>query len=319
MRRSKTWKPVRDLSLSQTTHVDDVIKQMATMGGFTGRYLAEGVSILEEMCRNKSCKRFLSFPAAPVATGLRGVLKEFIKKKLFDVVITTCGTLDHDLARCWADYFEGDYKLDDEALLKTKRHRLGNVIVPRDSYGPLIESRLKPFFEEIKRDHLMDLSSYELCKRLGAFAGTDDSLLYWANRNNIPVIVPGLTDGAVGSQLWLFSQMERKFKIDTLKDEELLSEMVFTAESTGALMIGGGISKHHTLWWNQFRGGLDYAVYITTAVEYDGSLSGALVREAISWGKVRPKARQVTIHGEATALIPFMAASLLERLSTEQN
>ncbi len=38
--------------------------------------------------------------------------------------------------------------------------------------------------------------------------------------------------------------------------------------------MGGGLSKHHTLWWNQYRGGLDYAVYITTASEWDGSLSG---------------------------------------------
>ena len=31
--------------------------------------------------------------------------------------------------------------------------------------------------------------------------------------------------------------------------------------------------------------GLDYAVYVTTAQEFDGSLSGAIAREAISWGK----------------------------------
>jgi deoxyhypusine synthase len=75
-------------------------------------------------------------------------------------------------------------------------------------------------------------------------------------------------------------------------------------------MIGGGISKHHTLWWNQFRGGLDYAVYITTAHEWDGSLSGALVTEAISWGKVTTKASQTTIHGEASTLLPFIYAAL---------
>jgi deoxyhypusine synthase len=51
-------------------------------------------------------------------------------------------------------------------------------------------------------------------------------------------------------------------------------------------MLGGGVPKNHTLWWNQYREGLDYAVYVTTAQEFDGSSSGALVREAISWGKV---------------------------------
>ena len=128
------------------------------------------------------------------------------------------------------------------------------------------------------------------------------------------MVIPGVTDGAVGSQIWMFSQRHRDFQINALRDEQVLSDIIYSAEKTGALMIGGGITKHHTLWWNQFRGGLDYAVYITTAVEYDGSLSGAQVREAVSWGKVKVKARYVTIHGDATALLPFMAASLLERL-----
>ena len=60
-------------------------------------------------------------------------------------------------------------------------------------------------------------------------------------------------------------------------------------------MVGGGISKHHVIWWNQYRGGLDSAVYITTAPEHDGSLSGARLREAISWGKMRPEAPHVCV------------------------
>ena len=79
-------------------------------------------------------------------------------------------------------------------------------------------------------------------------------------------------------------------------------------------MLGGGISKHHTLWWNQYRNGLDFAVYITTAQEFDGSLSGALVREAISWGKVTQDAKQTTIHGEITTILPFLYLALLTTL-----
>ena len=40
---------------------------------------------------------------------------------------------------------------------------------------------------------------------------------------------------------------------------------------------------------NQYREGLDYAFYITTAQEFDESLSGGallLVKEAVSWSKV---------------------------------
>jgi deoxyhypusine synthase len=305
---------VRDINLTGSNSVDDILKQMTRAGGFTARDLGEAADILDAMVREPSCIKFLSFPAAPVATGLRGVLRKMVEERLVDVIVTTCGTLDHDLARVWGAYHEGAFEMDDADLYQKGIHRLGNVLVPRDSYGVLLEEKLQPFFDSLYREGVKEVSSADLCARLGHFAGSKSSILYWASRHNIPVFVPGLTDGAVGNQLWLFSQQHRDFKIDLLGDEQRLSDIVFEAGKTGALIIGGGISKHHTLWWNQFRGGLDYAVNITSAVEWDGSLSGAAVREAVSWGKVRVKARKVTIRGEATALLPFIVATLLERL-----
>jgi deoxyhypusine synthase len=90
---------------------------------------------------------------------------------------------------------------------------------------------------------------------------------------------------------------------------------VFDAEKSGALIVGGGISKHHTIWWNQFKDGLDYVVYISTAVEWDGSLSGARPREAVSWGKISEKAKRTMIEGDATIIMPIMMSSLLEQMN----
>jgi deoxyhypusine synthase len=103
-------------------------------------------------------------------------------------------------------------------------------------------------------------------------------------------------------------------KINLLKDSGELSETIFTAKKTGALIVGGGISKHHTLWWNQFREGLDYAVYISTADEWDGSLSGARPREAVSWGKISQKADTVMVEGDASVILPIVVCSLITRL-----
>ena len=98
--------------------------------------------------------------------------------------------------------------------------------------------------------------------------------------------------------------------IDFLADEQILSDLTWTAKKSHALMVGGGISKHHVIWWNQYRDGLDSAVGITTAPEHDGSLSGARTREAISWGKIRPDAPHVTVEGEASVLLPLLGFSL---------
>ena len=291
---------------------------MRSSGGFQARYLAESLDILEEMCRDKDCVKFLSFPAAIISTGTRGVVKELVKRKLCDVVITTCGTLDHDLARSYEPYQSGgEFAMDDILLEKKGYHRLGNVLISTDNYGPLVEEKMQKLLSEMYERGDKEPSTRLLCQRIGEFIKDENSVLYWAAKNKIPVFVPGVTDGAVGSQCWLFYQTHRDFKLDLLKDEQDISDLVYSAKKSGAFMMGGGISKHHTLWWNQFRGGLDYAVYITSATELDGSLSGAQVREAISWGKVSTKAKQVTIFGEVTSLLPFLVTALIQRLSSK--
>jgi deoxyhypusine synthase len=204
--------------------------------------------------------------------------------------------------------------MDDEALYDRGINRLGNVLIPHEGYGALIEKKMRELLEGLWGEGIRSLSTRELCWEIGRRICSRDSLLYWAAENRIPVFVPGITDGAVGHQLWIFSQTH-PLAIDLWKDEREISDLIFSKRRAGALIIGGGISKHHAIWWSQFRGGLDYAVYITSAVEWDGSLSGARVREAVSWGKVKKGAKRVTIEGEATVLLPLMIASLLTGLS----
>ena len=304
---------VKDISINKDDDLQSIFRQLSESGGFESRNLADGLEILSTMINDKDCLKFLSFVAAITSTGLRGIITDMLRRKMFDVVITTCGALDHDIARYFSHYLEGSFTLDDSKLLEENIHRLGNVLVPMDSYGPIIEEKMQMFLEEAYKAGKREMSTADITKMIGEHLG-EGSFLYWAYKNNIPVIVPGIVDGAVGSQIWLFTQKHRDFKLNVVSDSELLSSLVFKAKKSGSLMLGGGISKHHTLWWNQYRDGLDYAVYITTAQEFDGSLSGALVREAISWGKVTQNAKQTTIHAEVTTILPFLYQALLSRI-----
>jgi deoxyhypusine synthase len=186
------------------------------------------------------------------------------------------------------------------------------VLVPNESYGEIIEKKMMEFLETLVKDGKTELGSYEIIWELGKFISkeknAEQSIIYWCWKNKIPMVVPGLTDGSVGYQIWQFSQ-DHAFKINPLRDEQLLSDRTWEAKSSGALIIGGGISKHHVIWWNQFRGGLDWAIYITTAVEWDGSLSGARPREAVSWGKINEKAPMIMIEADATIVLPLMWAA----------
>lgn len=307
-------KIVQDYDIDVSSDFKQILQNMNESGGFEGRHLANGIVILQNMMKEKNCTKFLSFVGALISTGNRGIVRDLIKNKMFNCVITTCGALDHDIARSFSYYYEGDFGLDDKVLLVKDIHRLGNILVPNKNYGPLIENKLQPILQGLydNSKSSKEFSPSEIINYIGSKLN-DTSFLYWAFKNDIPVFVPGIVDGAVGNQIWLFSQSHKDFKIDILKDQTLLSELIFDSNMTGAFMLGGGISKHHTLWWNQYRGGLDYAVYVTTSPEWDGSLSGALVKEAISWGKVTTEAKQITIHADISTILPFIYYGLISK------
>jgi len=304
-------KPVKDIKFKKDMKVSELMDQFGNSGGFTSPKLYLAKEIIKEMKENDA-EIFLSFPADIISTGTRGAIIELIKLGLVDHIITTAGTVDHDLARCYKNYYHGDFMMDDKELRKNHKYRLGNVIIPNDNYGGIIERKMQPFlkkmYEKQKKWTISDLV-YEMGAEMRC-----ESILKNAHDKKIDVFIPGYVDGSFGSQIWSFWEMHRDFQIDLLEDEHRISDIMFSSSSKkmGALMIGGGISKHHVIWWNQFRGGLDYAVYITTAQEYDGSLSGAQLREAISWGKVKEKAKQVTVEGEATVFLPILVASLMD-------
>ena len=305
---------VEDYSFSDKMTVDELVSQMDKAWGFTAGKLAVGLRILESMVEDRKCVKFISFTGNLVATGTRGALKELVKRKLVDVVVTTCGTVDHDLARSWRDYYKGSFLMSDAKLRGQGINRLGNVLVPNESYGVIIEKKMQSLLQDLWKEGVREVSPSQLCREIGKRLCNETSILYWAAKNNIPVYVPGMTDGAVGYQTWLFSQ-DHDFRLNVLKDSGELSGIVFDAKKTGALVIGGGISKHHTLWWNQFKDGLDYAVYISTADEWDGSLSGARPREAVSWGKISERAKKAMIEGDASIILPIMVSALMTRIA----
>lgn len=304
---------VEDIKIEKNMTVNDLVKMMSKSGGFTSQKLADATDIVEKMMKNKDCLRILSFPACIMATGTRGIIVDMVRKGYIDLIITTCGTLDHDLSRTWKSYYKGDFMMDDEKLREDGISRLGNVLVPDECYGFVLEEKLAPIFDDIFKDEL-SLSTHEIIDRVGAKLDNEHSLLYQCHKRGVPIFVPGITDGSFGCQLWMYYQMHRKLRIDLFDDEQLLSEMTSEAKETGAIIIGGGISKHHVIWWNQFRGGLDYAIYLTTAQEFDGSLSGAQIREAVSWGKVKPDAKKMTVEGDATISLPIIMAAVEDRL-----
>jgi deoxyhypusine synthase len=292
--------------------LEQLVRAYGDIYGFMAGHLYRAVSILREGLSGSEL-RILTFTGNLVSTGLRGVFADMIREGLFNVVITTTGALDHDIARSMGgEYLKGYFEADDVELHEKGYHRLGNIFIPVENYGPLVEKFVRNLIEEaVKGSGEWAIS--DLLHLAGSIIGDNRSILRSAYESGTEIFVPGWPDGAFGTALFTEAQRSgKKFVIDYFKDMKKLADLFFpsTRGKATALIVGGGISKHHAIWWSQFREGLDYAVYVTTAVEYDGSLSGAHPREAITWGKLKPRSKHVVVYGDATIVIPIIYAGI---------
>nr|KAF6479677.1 deoxyhypusine synthase [Molossus molossus] len=148
----------------------------------------------------------------------------------------------------------------------------------------------------------------KMIARLGKEINNPESVYYWAQKNHIPVLSPALTDGSLGDMIFFHSYKNPGLVLDIVEDLRLINTEAIFAKRSGMIILGGGVVKHHIANANLMRNGADYAVYINTAQEFDGSDSGARPDEAVSWGKIRVDAKPVKVYADASLVFPLLVA-----------
>lgn len=299
---------IEDVEIKGEKTALGLIDQMGKTG-FQATHLGNAVELIEKMKKEK-CTIFLGFTANLMASGLRGIVRELCEKGFVDAIVTTAGSTDHDIIKSFMPYSIGSFQADDVELHKKGINRLGNIFVETKGFE-LLEEKMQAWLKEFYTKEKV-LSPSKLNKLIGEKL-PKESFLHWCAKKNIPVFCPGITDGAIGLQMYFFKQEHKDFVVDVTADMGNLASLVLGAEKTAAIILGGGISKHHIIGANIIRGGLDYTVYISTAGEFDGSLSGAQTREAKSWGKIKELGKSVQVNCDATIAFPLIAAALKEK------
>jgi len=304
---------VKGFDITKIKTANELVKQFDSLG-FQASHIGKAVKIIRKM-KKENAKIFLTFTSNMVTSGLRELFAYLVKEKFVDVIITSTGSIEEDLMKAKKPFLLGDFNANDRELHKKGINRVGNIYIPNDRYM-ILEDILMPFFKKMHDLQLKNnkmISPADLIYELGKTMDDRNSILYWATKNNIPIFCPGITDGALGLQLYFFKQKHPDFGIDVTGDMKKLADIVLLADKTGGILLGGGIAKHHAIGVNILRDGFDYAVYVTTATQYDGSLSGARTNEAISWNKIKEDANTTTVEGDATIIFPLIMAGVLEK------
>ncbi|XP_037079021.1 probable deoxyhypusine synthase [Pollicipes pollicipes] len=231
-----------------------------------------------------------------------------------ECVVTTAGGVEEDLIKCLADTYVGAFDLKGEGLRKRGINRIGNLLVPNDNYCKF-ETWVMPILDKLLEEQSEKgtlWSPSRIIERLGREIGDTRSVLYWAAKNSIPVFSPALTDGSLGDMMFFHSYKRPGLVVDILSDLRRLNSMAMKAQSTGMIIIGGGLVKHHICNANLMNGA-DFSVFVNTASEFDGSDAGARPDEAVSWGKIRVDARPVKVYAEASLVFPLLVAETFAR------
>ena len=292
---------------------DKVIDSFGS-AGFQASNLSKAIEITRKMISDNSFI-FLGYTSNMVSSGNREIIRWLVEHKKVNVLVTTAGGIEEDIIKCLGDFILGDFKADGKELREKGINRTGNIFVANNRYVEF-EKFVQPILEELWKEQERTgevITASELIWKLGEKINDEKSIYYWAWKNKIKVYCPAIQDGALGDNIYFFSFKHPEFKIDIVKDVVEFNNSTIGLKRSGAIILGSGIVKHSILNANSLRNGLDYAVYINTSEEYDGSDSGALPEEAISWGKIKGQGENVKVFGDATILFPILVGKSFAR------
>lgn len=276
----------------------------------------------EDPSRN-FCKIFLGYTSNQVSCGNREVIKYLVKHRMVHVLVTTAGGIEEDFIKCLKPTLLGEFNLEGRMLRGQGMNRIGNLIIPNENYCAF-EDWLMPILDRLvveQKEQGKVWSPSSLIHRLGLEINNEDSIYYWAAKNNIPVFCPAITDGSLGDMIFFHSfkqDAESQLVLDLVQDIRLLNCEAMRAGCSGIICLGGGVVKHHICNANLMRNGAEYAVFINTGQEFDGSDSGASPDEAISWGKIRIDAKPVKVCSDASIAFPLLVAETFAKDPLQQ-
>lgn len=311
-------KEVKGVRISDNMSVDSLVKGLRDCAFGAGR-LAKAVDIYEEMLKEEVTK-FIGIAGALVPAGMRNIIADMIKERYVDVVVTTGANIVHDIIEALGDHH---YKInatnvDDVTLLrKHEMDRIYDVVIYEEAF-----TRLEHFLHTIfKKSNRKIRNIKEFLRMIGENIQDRNSILKSAVDSDVPVFCPAIADSMIGLHTWIYKQTNT-LNVDTFEDIKDIIDVCHEARRTGAIILGGGVPKNFifqtTLLAPMPKQGFDYVVQITTETPENGSLSGATLEEAKSWGKVGEKAKTVTVHCDATIALPVIIAAVRERMKKEK-
>lgn len=304
-------KYVEQIRLERDMSVSELLYRMRQSGVLGAGRIGKAAEIMVEMVQDEDYVIFLAMAGPMIPAGLRNIISDLIKYRVIDVIVTSGSNIVHDLIEAIGfRHIQGDNLIDDKKLRMKGIGRIADIYIEQEAFIEL-EKKTLELLEGVTEEKRKRISISSLLYEFGRQLEDEDSLLFQAARLEVPIFCPGLLDSMIGYHIWTYSQSS-VIGIDGVLDLNKLSEKIFQAKKTGAIILGGGLPKHFTLGANMLREGVDTAFQITLDRPEAGSLSGAPLEEAISWRKAKQNGRFCTVIGDATICFPLIVSAAID-------
>jgi deoxyhypusine synthase len=301
------------MRLGRGLTVGELVSEMQECGVLGAGKIGIAAELAAEMFGDKDYTVFLTLAGPMVPGGMRRIVSDLIDQEYVKVIVTTGANMVHDMVEALGyKHLVGTFLADDKKLRAKDIGRIGDIYIEQKAFRSL-EKWMYKILENIPEEKRERISTAELLFEVGKQIQDPESILATAAKKGVPIISPGFIDSIAGFHLWVFGQ-DKKMGIDPLLDVNKLMDKVYEAKKVGIIILGGGWPKHFALFANTFREGVDCAIQITMDRPEPGGLSGATLEEAISWGKVKPEGKAVTVICDATIAFPLIVAAALESL-----
>ncbi len=301
------------MRLRRGSTVGDLVSEMKDCGVLGAGKIGRAAELVAEMFADNDYTVFLTIAGPMVPGGIRQIVTDLIDRGYVKVIVTTGANMVHDMVEALGyNHMIGTFFAEDRELRTKDIGRIGDIYIEQRAFKSL-EKWLFKILAGIPEEKRKHISTNELLFEIGKQIQDPESILSTAANKGIPIISPGFIDSIAGFHLWVFGQ-DKKIGIDPLLDVNNLMEKVYESKKVGIIILGGGLPKHFALFANTFREGVDRAIQITMDRPEPGGLSGATLKEAVSWGKVKPQGKAVTVICDVTIAFPLIVAAALEWL-----
>lgn len=314
----------RDLLKETIKHIDikahNVVPIVEAMGkmAFSARDLNRAANIYNRMLEDKDTTIILTLAGSLFSAGLKKIVYDLVSNNMVDAIVSTGAIMvDQDFFEALGfKHYIGSPYVDDNEMRELHIDRIYDTFIDEDELR-ICDDTTAEIFDNLE---LRPYSSRELLWYFGKYLDdnggpkVDDSVIYAAYKNNVPIFVPAFSDCSAGFGIVMHQHKnpDKHLSFDSGKDFLELTQIKLHSKESGIFMVGGGVPKNFTqdivVAADILQEGAPmhkYAIQITVADVRDGALSSSTLKEASSWGKVETTFEQM-VYSEATLALPLI-------------